>query len=71
MSLSAQEKQAIKTLFPAGPFHIYYATVAKLYLAIKENTWSDAGLIGAVVFLRDAARKNAFFLRFVSFPVLK
>ena len=69
MSLSAQEKQAIKALFPAGPFHIYYATVAKLYLTFTENNWSDTGLVGAVVFLKDNGKNGSFFLRFVTLPV--
>ena len=68
-TISASDKERIKTTFPSTIAKIHTATLARVYYAYPSpNDWSYSGLQGAIVLVSDKI-KGGFWLRLVDLSV--
>lgn len=68
-TISASDKERIKTTFPNTTAKIHTATLARIYYAYPSpNDWSYSGLQGAIVLVSDKI-KGGFWLRLVDLSV--
>jgi len=68
-TISASDKERIKTTFPSAIAKIHTATLARVYYAYPSpNDWSYSGLQGAIVLVSDKI-KGGFWLRLVDLSV--
>jgi hypothetical protein len=68
-TISASDKERIKSAFPSTIAKILTATLARIYYAYPSpNDWSYSGLQGAIVLVSDKI-KGGFWLRLVDLSV--